>query len=253
MNQGKLNRGNVNQGNANPVARERAFNINVNEAQANNDVVNGTYPINQQYASIMFDTGSDRSFVSFEFEPQLAMSRTKLDKPFDILVADDYFVSCNTIIRDCTLNLNDHAFSINLIPMVLGGFDIIVGMDWLTKHHAEVVCFDKYIRIPLDSGDILNVYGEEPSMGLKLMSCTIARKYLRKKCVAFLAHIVERKDKDKSPQDIPVIKDFPEVFPEDLPGLPPARKVEFRIDLVPGANPVAKEPYRLAPTEMQKL
>ncbi|KAI3798882.1 hypothetical protein L1987_34166 [Smallanthus sonchifolius] len=239
--------------NANPVARGLAFNINTNEAQANNDVVNDTYPINQQYASIMFETGSDRSFVSFEFEPQLAMSRDKLDKPFDILVADGYSVSCDTIIRDCTLNLNDHDFSINLIPMALGGFDIIVGMDWMTKHHAEVVYFDKYIHIPLDSGDILNIYGEKPSQGLKLMSCTTARKYLQKKCVAFLAHIVERKGKDNSPQDIPVIKDFPEVFPEDFPGLPPAHQVEFRIDLVPGANPVAKSPYRLAPSEMQEL
>ncbi|KAI3717828.1 hypothetical protein L1987_69691 [Smallanthus sonchifolius] len=243
----------MNQGNANPVARGRAFNINANEAQANNDVVNGTYPINHQYASILFDTGSDKSFVSFEFEPQLAMSRAELDKPFDILVADGYSVSCDTIIRDCTLTLNDHDFSINLIPMALGGFDIIVGMDWLTKHHAEVVCFDKYIRIPLDSGEILNVYDEKPSKGLKLMSCTTAQKYLRKKCVAFLAHIVEQKGKDKSLQDIPVIKDYPEVFPEDLPGLPPIRQVEFCIDLVPGANPMAKSPYRLAPSEMQEL
>ncbi|KAI3713011.1 hypothetical protein L1987_71581 [Smallanthus sonchifolius] len=219
-----MNRGNVNQGNAHPVARGHAFNINANEAQVNNDVVNGMYPINHQYASILFDTCSDRSFVSFEFEPQLAMSRAKLDKPFDILVADGYSASCDTIIRDCTLTLSDHDFSINLIPMALGGFDIIVGMDWLTKHHAEVVCFDKYIRIPLDSGDILNVYGEKPSKGLKLMSCTTAQKYLRKKCVAFLAHIVERKVKDKDLQDILVIKDFPEVFPEDLPGLPPIRQ-----------------------------
>ncbi|KAI3745140.1 hypothetical protein L1987_58244 [Smallanthus sonchifolius] len=181
------------------------------------------------------------------------MSRAKLDKPFDIIVADGYSVSCDTIVRNCTLNLNDQDFPINLIPMALGGFDIIVGMDWLTKHHAEVVCFDKYIRIPLDSGDLLNVYGEKPSKGLKLMSCTTARKYLPKKCVAFLAHIVERKGKDKSPQDILVIKDFPEVFPEDLPSLPPTRQVEFRIDLVPGANPVAKSPYHLAPSEMREL
>ncbi|KAI3797507.1 hypothetical protein L1987_32764 [Smallanthus sonchifolius] len=185
-NQWNMNRGNINQGNENPVTRGRAFNINANEAQANNDVVNGTYPINHQYASILFDTGSDRSFVSFEFEPQLSMSRAKLDKPFDILVADGYLVSCDTIIRDCTLTLSDHDFSINLIPMALGGFDIIVGMDWLTKHHAEVVCFDKYIRIPLNSGEILN---------------------------------------DKNLQDIPVIKDFPEVFPEDLPGLPLIRQL----------------------------
>ncbi|KAI3819778.1 hypothetical protein L1987_13628 [Smallanthus sonchifolius] len=85
------------------------------------------------------------------------------------------------------------------------------------------------------------------------MSCTTAQKYLRKKYVAFLAHIVQKDIEKKSIQDIPIIRDFPEVFPEDLSGLPPVRQVEFRIDLVPGANPVARAPYRLAPSEMQEL
>ncbi|KAD7116931.1 hypothetical protein E3N88_04199 [Mikania micrantha] len=85
------------------------------------------------------------------------------------------------------------------------------------------------------------------------MSCTKSHKYLRKKCIAFLAHIVEKKEKGKNIEDVPVIRDFPEVFPDDLPGLPPERQVEFRIDLVPGANLVAKPPYRLAPSELQEL
>ncbi|KAI3814357.1 hypothetical protein L1987_19110 [Smallanthus sonchifolius] len=171
-------------------ARGRAFNINANEAQANNDMVN---------------------------------------------------------------ELNDHAFPINLVPMPLGSFDIIIGMDWLSNHHAEVICFEKCIRIPLPSGETLRVFGEKPCKGLKLMSCTTAEKYLRKKYVAFLAHVIQKDVKEKSIQDIPIIRDFPEVFPEDLSGLPPVRQVEFRIDLVPGANPVARAPYRLAPSEMQEL
>ncbi|KAI3776561.1 hypothetical protein L1987_46347 [Smallanthus sonchifolius] len=85
------------------------------------------------------------------------------------------------------------------------------------------------------------------------MSCTTAQKYLRKKYVAFLAHIIQKDVEKKSIQDIPIIRDFPEVFPEDLSGLPPVRQVEFRIDLVPGANPVARAPYRLAPSEMHEL
>ncbi|KAJ0804849.1 putative nucleotidyltransferase, Ribonuclease H [Helianthus annuus] len=137
--------------------------------------------------------------------------------------------------------------------MQLGSFDIIVGMDWLTKHHAEVVCFDKIVRIPLPSGDVLEVRGEKPSGGLKLMSCTKAQSYLRKGYIAFLAHITEEKGKSKSIQDIPIVRDYPEVFPDELPGLPPVRQVEFHIDLVPNANPVAKAPYRLAPSEMQEL
>ncbi|KAJ0844233.1 putative nucleotidyltransferase, Ribonuclease H [Helianthus annuus] len=137
--------------------------------------------------------------------------------------------------------------------MQLGSFDVIVGMDWLAKYRAEIVCFEKIIRMPLSSGEILQVRGEKPAGGLKLMSCFKARKYLRKNYVAFLAHVVADKGKGKSIQDIPVVRDYSEVFPEDLPGLPPARQVEFRIDLVPGANPIARAPYRLAPSEMQEL
>ncbi|KAI3802065.1 hypothetical protein L1987_30189 [Smallanthus sonchifolius] len=234
-------------------ARGSAFNINANETQANNDVVNGTFLVNNQYASILFDTGADKTFVSLNFEPLLAKNRTKLEKMFTVEVADGNPIIIDSIIRDCVIELNEYSFPVNLIPMQLGSFDIIVGMDWLSSHHAEVICFEKSIRIPLPSGDTLKVFGEKPCSGLKLMSCTTARKYLRKKYLAFLAHVVQKKDKEKSIQDIPIIRDFPEVFPEDLSGLPPVRQVEFRIDLIPGANPVARAPYRLAPSEMQEL
>ncbi|KAI3808232.1 hypothetical protein L1987_24181 [Smallanthus sonchifolius] len=93
------------------------------------------------------------------------------------------------------------------------------------------------------------VFGEKPCKGLKLMSCTTAQKYLRKKYVAFLAHIVQKDVKEKIIQDNPIIR----YFPEDLSDLPPVRQVEFRIDLIPGANPVARAPYRLAASEMQEL
>ncbi|KAI3815748.1 hypothetical protein L1987_15429 [Smallanthus sonchifolius] len=168
-------------------------------------------------------------------------------------IANGKSITINSVIRNCNLELNNHVFSVDLLPMQLGSFDIIIGMDWLSKHHAEVFCYEKCIRIPLPSGDTLVIFDEKPCRGLQLMSCTLAQKYLRKKYVAFLAHVVDTKDKGKELQDIPIIRDFPKVFPEDLPGLPPPRQVEFRIDLVPGATPVAKAPYRVAPSEMQEL
>ncbi|XP_076908592.1 uncharacterized protein LOC143565523 [Bidens hawaiensis] len=137
--------------------------------------------------------------------------------------------------------------------MKFGSFDIIIGMDWLSQHHAKIVCFEKYIRLPLKNGQVLQIYGEKPSSGLKLMTCTQAYKYLCNKYLAFLAHVVEKKDDKKKIQDIPLIHDFPEVFPDDLSGLPPVRQVEFRIDIILGATPVAKSSYRLAPSEMQEL
>ncbi|KAI3811031.1 hypothetical protein L1987_20746 [Smallanthus sonchifolius] len=195
-----------------------------NEAQANNDVVNGTFLVNSQYASILFDTGADKSFVSLNFEP--AKTRSQLEKTFTVEIANGDSLTIESIIYDCSLELNEHTFPINLVPMPLGSFDIIIGMDWLSKNHAEVICFEKCIRIPLPSGETLRVFGEKPCKGLKLMSCTTAQKYLRKKYVAFLAHIVQKDVK---------------------------KKIEFSIDLVPGANPVARAPYRLTPSKMQEL
>ncbi|KAI3712190.1 hypothetical protein L1987_70740 [Smallanthus sonchifolius] len=145
----------------------------------------------------------------------------------------------------CAFNINANEAQANN--------DVVNGMDWLSNHHADVICFEKCIRIPLPSGETLRVFGEKPCKGLRLMSCTTAQKYIRKKYVTFLTHVVQKDVKEKSIQDIPIILYFPEVFPENLSGLPPVRQVEFRIDLVPGANPVARAPYRLAPSEMQEL
>ncbi|XP_076954631.1 uncharacterized protein LOC143629171 [Bidens hawaiensis] len=123
---------------------------------------------------------------------------------------------------------------------------------WLSSHSAEIVCFEKIIRIPITNGQTLRVLGEKPSLSsLNPITCFQAQTYLRKKYVAFVAHIVEKKE--HKIDDIPVVREYPEVFPDDIFGLPPVREVEFRFDLVPGASPIAKAPYRLSPSEMQEL
>ncbi|KAD4585863.1 hypothetical protein E3N88_23464 [Mikania micrantha] len=235
------------------AARGRVFNLNANQARNDNEVVNGMFLVNNLYASMLFDTGADKSFVSIEFESLLDCTRSKLPKSFFVEVANGKSILVDSVLHDCILTLNEHTFPIDLIPMKLGSFDIIVGMDWLRKNHAEITCHEKYVRLPLPSGDTLHVYGDRPSRGLKLMSCTQANKYLRKQYFAFLAHVVEEKGKGKSVSDVPVVRDFPDVFPEDLPGPPPPRSVDFRIYLIPGSTPVAKAPYHLAPSEMQEL
>ncbi|GKE95618.1 hypothetical protein Tco_1580473 [Tanacetum coccineum] len=92
------------------------------------------------------------------------------------------------------------------MPIKLGSFNIIIGMDWLSKYHARIICDKKVVHVPID-GETLIIR----------------------------------------------VREFPEVFPEDLPGLPPVRQVEFKIDLMPGAAPGARAPYRLAPSKMQEL
>ncbi|KAF5768290.1 putative nucleotidyltransferase, Ribonuclease H [Helianthus annuus] len=234
----------------------QALAINARQARADNNVVNGTFLVNGIYASYLIDTGADNCFVSFKFEKLLSRKRSYLPSTFEVEVATGRTVAVNSVLRDCTLELNNHIFLIDLIPMQLGSFDVIIGMDFLRENHAEVVCFEKMIRFSLANGDLLCVYGENASKGLKLMSCVQASKYLRKEYRAFLANIgVAEKEKKRTTEvkDVPVVREFPQVFPDDLPGLPPSRDIDFRINLIPGANPVAKAPYRLAPSEMREL
>ncbi|GJX89021.1 putative reverse transcriptase domain-containing protein [Tanacetum coccineum] len=146
------------------------------------------------------------------------------------------------------------------MPVELGSFDVIIGMDWLRRCHAVIVCDEKLVRIPYGN-ETLIFHGNESNDGresrLTIISCSKAQEYMAKGCQIFLAQISAKKEEDKSEgkqlKDVPIVRDFPEVFPEDLPGLPPTRPVEFQIDLIPGAAPVARAPYRLAPSEMKEL
>ena len=112
-------------------------------------------------------------------------------------------------------------------------------MDWLSNNQAEVFCHEKIIRLPLPNEDTLVIHGEKRNTSLRTINCMKAQKCLRKGCIAFLALVIDKKADGPQMKDIPVLKEFPEVFPEDLPGLPPYRQVEFHIDLVTGATPIA--------------
>ncbi|GJZ02951.1 putative reverse transcriptase domain-containing protein [Tanacetum coccineum] len=154
----------------------------------------------------------------------------------------------------------NHPFNIDLMPVPLGSFDVIIGMDWLTKYHGVIICDEKIVRVPFGREMLIfqdNGNNQREESRLNIISCTKAQMYLLKGCDVFLAHITTKEIKDKSEgkrlEDVPIVRDFPEVFPEDLSGIPPARQVEFQIDLVPGAAPVARAPYRLAPSEMKEL
>ncbi|GKC35277.1 putative reverse transcriptase domain-containing protein [Tanacetum coccineum] len=146
------------------------------------------------------------------------------------------------------------------MPVKLGSFDVIIGMDWLANHHAMIVCDEKIVRIPYGD-EVLIVQGDRGDKGekskLSITSCTKTQKYIKIGCLIFLAQVTKKETEDKSEEkrleDVPTVRDFPKVFPEDLPGLPPMRQVEFQIDLVPSVAPVARAPYRLAPTKLQEL
>ncbi|GJX62761.1 putative reverse transcriptase domain-containing protein, partial [Tanacetum coccineum] len=175
-------------------------------------------------------------------------------------LADGRILETNVVLRGCTLGLLGHPFDIDLMPVELGSFDVIISMDWLAKYHAVIFCDKKVVRIPY--GDEVLIIRDDDcdsrsKSKLNIISYTKTHKYIQKGCQVYLAQITSKKTEDKSEEkwleDVPIVWEFPEVFLEDLPGLPPARQVEFQIDLVLGATPVARALYRLAPTEMQEL
>ncbi|GJU94712.1 putative reverse transcriptase domain-containing protein [Tanacetum coccineum] len=177
------------------------------------NVVTGTFLLNNRYASVLFDSGSDRSFVDTRFSSMLNIEPLKIRASYEVELADGRVVSMNTVLKGCTLNLVNHIFEIDLIPIELGAFDVIISMDWLVKHDAVIVCGEKVVHIP---------YGNK--------TLTV-----------------------ESDKDVPIIRNFPEVFLDDFPGLPPPRQIEFHIDMISGVAPVACAPYRLASSEMREF
>ncbi|GJT43287.1 reverse transcriptase domain-containing protein [Tanacetum coccineum] len=172
---------------------------------------------------VLFDSEADKSFIFTSIASMLNILPITIDTFYDIEMADGNLVSTNTVIQGCTLTLLNQSFKIDLMPIKLGSFDVVVGMDWLSKYHAKILCDEKVVHIPIDDETLI------------------------------IRETEKKKSDEKRLVDIPVVREFPEVFPEDLHGLLPVRQVEFQIDLILGAAPVARAPYRLAPSEMHEL
>ncbi|GJV67473.1 putative reverse transcriptase domain-containing protein [Tanacetum coccineum] len=170
----------------NPTAR--AYMMATEENKAMRDVVTGTILVNSIRARILYDSGASVSFVSFEFSKNLPTPPNKLPFTLEVEIIGNEIVVVSKVYRDVEIEIDDSVFKIDLIPIVLGAFDIVIDMDWLD-----------------------------------------------------------------SAKDVPIVIEFLVVFPKDLSGIPPDRQVEFRIDLIPGATPIAKTLYRLAPSEMKEL
>nr|GEV83543.1 hypothetical protein [Tanacetum cinerariifolium] len=149
---------------------------------------------------------------------------TELNTSYEVELANEKVVSTNKVLIGCTLNLLNRSFPIDLMVIEIGSFDIIIGMDWLSRYDTAILCGEKKVRIPLEG-----------------------------KTLVIEAQVTKQELKLKRLEDVHVIQDFPKVFPKELPGLSPPRKVELCIDLIPGAAPVARAPYHLAPSEMKEL
>nr|GEU52394.1 putative reverse transcriptase domain-containing protein [Tanacetum cinerariifolium] len=229
---------NGNQGNRarNENAVARAYVVGTVGTNPNSNVVTGTFLLNNRYASILFDTGADRSFISSAFSSLIDIIPTTIDHGYDVELADGRITWVNTLIWGCTLNFLNHPFNIDLMPVEMGSFDVIIGMEWLVKHHAVIVCDEKLVRVPFDK-KFLSFHGDRSNNGyesrLNIISCIKTQKYLLNGCLIFLSHVTmkgdEDKSKDKRLEDVPIVQDFLEVFPEDLPAPSEMKKLSNQL------------------------
>ena len=193
------------------------------------------------------------SFISNTFCSKLGEVPKDIRHLFEVEVAvgNSFFVT--KAVENCRIELSGHSFPIRLYLMSLGCFDVIIGMDWLATVDAHIVCGQRLVRLTAPNGSRITIHGDESYSLPRVISMIKAGKLLQRGCKAFLAQVIEVGGDSPQLGDVPVVRDYPDVFPEDLTDLPPDREVEFQIDLVPGAKPVARAPYRLAPAEMKEL
>ncbi|GKE95953.1 putative reverse transcriptase domain-containing protein, partial [Tanacetum coccineum] len=232
-NQVTANNGGQGRGSQGNQARGRAFMLGAEEARQDPNIITGTFTLNNHFATTLYDSGADYSFVSTTSIPLLGLEPSDLCFRYEIKIASRQLVEIDKVIKSCKIEIEGHVFDINLIPFRYGSFDVIIGMDWLSNYKAKIICHEKVVRIPLSDGKVLRVLGERPEEKARLL--------------------MSAKASEKNREEIVMVRDFPKVFSDDLSRLPPIQEIEFRIVLTPRATLVAKSPYRLAPSELEEL
>ncbi|GJT50930.1 putative reverse transcriptase domain-containing protein [Tanacetum coccineum] len=136
-------------------AQGRAYMLRDRNAHQNPNVVTGMFLLNQHLARVLFDSGADKSFVSISLASKLNIPPITIDTFYDIEMADGNLVSTNTVIQGAILTLLNQPFKIDLMPIKLGSFDVVIGMDWLSKYHARIICDEKVVHIPIDGETLI--------------------------------------------------------------------------------------------------
>ncbi|KAJ9545125.1 hypothetical protein OSB04_024832 [Centaurea solstitialis] len=233
-------------------ARSRAFRMTAEEAKEAPDVVTGTFLVNSIRAKVLFDTGADYSYATPELLKHCCVNLEPLDHPYEADTANGR-VWVREFAKGCTVELEGCLVPVVLRLIPMEGLDVVLRMDWMIKNKVKIDCEQKMVRINLPDGRTAVVYGTKRNRSTSLISVIKANRCIRKGCVWFMAYVVDSGKDKLEVKDVEVVRDYPEVFLEDLVNLPQDREIEFRIHLVPGATPIAKAPYRLAPSELKEM
>ena len=237
-----------------PATSARVFAITREEAAGASNVVSGQIFVNSRPAYVLFDTGATHTFMSARFARTLDSPQEILSHKFHTTLSSGEVMVSTHRCRALIVHIADRELYTDAVILEMIDYDLIIGMDFLSKYNASIECRRRRVVFNLHDEKYFVFVGEMRKKNKMFLSTLEARKLLAQGCTGFLANIVDKRKEVKTKIDeVPILGEFPEVFPEDLPGLPPDREIEFEIELVPGTNSISKAPYRMAPAELQEL
>ncbi|XP_074327993.1 uncharacterized protein LOC141665906 [Apium graveolens] len=213
-------------------AQARTFNMNIKDAVQDSEAVAGTLFVNNVNAKVLFNSGATRSFISESFVGKLNYEIELLVEPLSIIVANQEQVYFKSICPRCKVEISGYSFHVSLIHFQLGEFEVILGMDWLVEHGAQIDYKKKKVILKSPQGKKVEFKGHKQVKTFLTMIQT--KKLIRQGCEGYLAHVIDRSKETPNIESIPIVSEFPDVFPDKLPGLPPDRQIEFSIELAPG-------------------
>ncbi|KAL0536800.1 hypothetical protein IC582_025762 [Cucumis melo] len=231
----------------------RVFATNRTEAEKAGTVVTGTLPVLGHYALVLFDSGSSHSFISSAFVSHARLEVEPLHHVLSVSTPSGECMLSKEKVKACQIEIAGHVTEVTLIVLDMLDFDVILGMDWLAANHASIDCSRKEVTFNPPSMASFKFKGGGSKSLPQVISAIRASKLLSQGTWGILASVVDTREADVSLSSEPVVRDYPDVFPEELPGLPPHREVEFAIELEPGTVPISRAPYRMAPAELKEL
>ncbi|XP_030470573.2 uncharacterized protein LOC115688788 [Syzygium oleosum] len=237
-----------------PLAQGRIYALTQEDDENSNAVITSTIFLNNRAAYALIDTGATHSFVSSQFVRLAKLEMKPLKNALSVSTPMKNEVQTTLGCQGCKIIIGGLADIINLAVLAMYDFDVIIGMNWLSKQQANIDCYSKVIQFHPPDRPCYTFVGNGGGPSTSLISALEATRLLQKGCQGFLATI-ENTTKEDEPklEDILVVREFPDVFTKELPGLPSKREVEFAIEVVLGIEPISKAPYRMSLTELKEL
>ena len=235
------------------MTQARVFAVTQHDADTVPDVVTSMILVFDRDAHILIDPRTTHSFISMGFISNVNVESQPIDCSIVVSLPTGDSRLAESVYMDSRVIIGDREFLADLILLDIHDFDVILGMDWLSRHHATVDCYRKEVRLCRPGQTEVVFYGLRKPLPNSIMTAIKANKMLRKSYSGYLAYATEVRDSGSRLEDIPVVREFADVFPEDLLGIPLDREIDFQIELAPGTEPISKAPYRMAPLELKEL